>query len=97
MFCTTWSILLKAQVLTYCPYITGTNIGKALDVAVELINKGVDWTVPAPAAAVNATEPADGNVQTAATTQASTTAAAAEVAVKKGELSFYIYFAPKVD
>ncbi|KAJ8734913.1 hypothetical protein PYW08_014163 [Mythimna loreyi] len=65
----------------------GTNIGKALDVAVELINKGVDWKVsPAPAAAANATEATVATPEPAVTTETTSTtqaAVATEVADKK--------------
>lgn len=65
----------------------GTNIGKAFDVAVELINKGVDWTVSPPGVATNASEASGTATEAsgAATEATSTTQAAAttEVGEKK--------------
>ncbi|CAH0698896.1 unnamed protein product [Spodoptera exigua] len=59
----------------------GTNIGRALDVAVDLINKGVDWTIPPPAAKpTNASDGAAPTTEAAATTEAVVTT---EVAEKK--------------
>ncbi|KAH9634215.1 hypothetical protein HF086_001417 [Spodoptera exigua] len=59
----------------------GTNIGRALDVAVDLINKGVDWTIPPPAAkTTNASDGAAPTTEAVATTEAVVTT---EVAEKK--------------
>ncbi|KAJ8733901.1 hypothetical protein PYW07_014452 [Mythimna separata] len=51
----------------------GTNIGKALDVAVELINKGVDW-LPSPVPVANGTDASVSTTEPAVT--ADTTSAA---------------------
>ncbi|CAH1643329.1 unnamed protein product [Spodoptera littoralis] len=65
----------------------GTNIGRALDVAVDLINKGVDWTVPLPVAvSTNASDSAAPTTEAVVTTEAVATTQAvvtAEVAEKK--------------
>lgn len=66
---------------------SGTNIGRALDVAVQLINKGVDWKVPvnttAVGTAVGSEKPSEPEAD--ATVSPATTAAATEVAVKDAE------------
>ncbi|XP_075984251.1 inter-alpha-trypsin inhibitor heavy chain H4-like isoform X3 [Anticarsia gemmatalis] len=61
----------------------GTNIGRALDVAVELINKGVDWKASESAVVPAAKENSD-SPQAAASSDV-TTAASTEVAVEKTE------------